>query len=658
MSVWMTEEVMRWALRFCSRRSQWTQRSFLVTASIKDTSFPSQLTQVWGTRQSQTCLARSLASSVRFYSQVSIHTEGLADPQLPDQSRKKTSAFCKKLECCASPSDVLDLTDQYAVTVRQISPCLNHMWSTCKKMSDEQQRYEMQLMFEHPAFVKLLQRAMDVVGQMPNKDVTYSLLSMVRLGVPQRSRVVQTFLRTCQEKMNDMDEKSLSILAACLEYMESSPNVIALKEGMRLVVEARLPGIKKVVALQTMMRMLGKDAPLPLRQKLQRKALSMSDQFSLPNTQHMISTMATMGFYSKPLLDVCIKKITENLHAVPFNRLYAVLYSCKDLRYRNLDLLTGTSDYFASMPDLWTNKQVLLFLSVFESLAFCPTALMEVYTERVITSPETLTLKDLLCILKVYSSLNYDLKHHRQQFLDSVSQALDSYLPKMSGFKLLTSVYYLIQLGHFPSAQLEQLLQSSTMEQFNNTPTAFLPKQERMFQMVDLCLRLDRPPLPRPLTVPPSVLGNPTLCSTPVNPWLSQSLQSILVDQADAKLEEMVMVENFYFIDGVITKPLPNQTPVPEASSCGEELSPAESSQRIAVICPSYSGFCYGTSNPRGQLAVKIRHLKVLGYDPVVVSQHELHSVSEEKRIEFLRGQIFPELHRPETQPEVEQLCS
>lgn len=41
----------------------------------------------------------------------------------------------------------------------------------------------------------------------------------------------------------------------------------------------------------------------------QEKALSMTDQFTLPNTQYMISTMATMGFYSKPLLEVCSKKI-------------------------------------------------------------------------------------------------------------------------------------------------------------------------------------------------------------------------------------------------------------------------------------------------------------------------------------------------------------
>lgn len=45
---------------------------------------------------------------------------------------------------------------------------------------------------------------------------------------------------------------------------------------------------------------------------VQGKALSMTDQFTLPNTQYMISTMATMGFYSKPLLDACSKKIIGN----------------------------------------------------------------------------------------------------------------------------------------------------------------------------------------------------------------------------------------------------------------------------------------------------------------------------------------------------------
>lgn len=40
---------------------------------------------------------------------------------------------------------------------------------------------------------------------------------------------------------------------------------------------------------------------------------------------------------------------------------------------------------------------------------------MEAYAEKVMENPDALTLQDLLCVLKVYSSLNFDLKHRRQQ---------------------------------------------------------------------------------------------------------------------------------------------------------------------------------------------------------------------------------------------------
>lgn len=672
-SVWVTEEVIRWSLRFCSRRYPWKQRSFLVTPSIKDTSLPSQqLAHSWGTKQSYTRLSSSLVSSVRFYSQGTIHNEELEEKErlsspvvesslsaeTPSEPRQRRSPFLDHLQRCRSPCDVLDLTCQTSPTVRQVSNCLSQMWATTKKMSDEQRRYELQLMFEHPAFEKLLQKAMKSVGQMRSEDIAYSLLGMVKLGVPQSSRVVQTFLRNCQEKLNDFDEKSLSVVASCLEHMKGSPNVGALKDGMRLVVEARLPGIKNVMTLQIMMRLLGKDAPLDLKRKLEGKALSMADQFSLPNTQYMITTMTTMGFYSKPLLDICSKKIIENINGIPFNRLYTVLQSCRELHYRDVDLLTGISDYVTSMIDIWSNKQVILFLSLFENLVFCPAALMEAFAEKVIDNPEALTLKDLLCLLKVYSYLNYDLQHHRQQFLDSLSRALDSYLPKMSSYELLKAVYYLCLLGHFPSAPLEKLLQSSTLELFSSTAPKFLQSQERMFQTVHLCLSLDRPVLPLPLTVPPSVLGDPVSRIPSVNPHLSQALQSILEDLADTVLQEMVVVENSYFVDAVITKLLPNQTETEESSFAGEECSPAESSQRIAVICAPYSGFCYGTSNPRGPLAIKIRHLKILGYNPVLLSEQQLKSEPEEKRADFLRGRIFPEHLTSDAQPKVEQLGS
>lgn len=658
MFVWVIEEVMRRSLPFCSCRSLWQQHSFRATMSIKEASFPGQLmAHIWATRQSQTSLSRSHVSSVRFYSQDRIHSEDLeAKEHLSSRQSQRTSPFYDRLQHCGSPTDVLDLTCKYAPTVRQVCHCLTHMWSTTKKMSEEKRRCELQLMFEHPAFHRLLQKAMNNLGQLRSSDLAYSLIGMVNLGVPQRSRVVQTYLRACQEKLNDFDEKDLSILATCLQHMKGSPNVDALKKSMRLVVEARLPTIKSVVALQTMMRLLGKDVPLDLKSKLERKALSMADEFTLPNSVYMISTMATMGFDSKPLLEVCTNIIKENLHGVPFSRLMAVLNSCRELRYRDFNLLTDISEYITSSVDIWTNKQLILFLFAFEKLVFCPTTLMEAFAAKVISHPEALTLKDLLCVLKVYSSLNHDLQHQRQQFLDSLSQALDSYLPKMSEFELLKTVYSLCLLGHFPSAPLEELLQSSRLEQFKTTGPTRLLRQERMFQTVNLCLSLDRPPLPQPLTVPKFVLGDPVASSPPANPWLLHSLRSVLQDQADTMLQELEVVESFYLIDGVITKPLPNQTSVTGASGHAEEASsPAESSQRIAVICEPHS-FCYGTSNPLGPVAVKVRHLKILGYDRVLVMDQRMQLMPETKRTEFLRRQIFPEHRESDAQLEMEQL--
>lgn len=209
---------MRRGVRFYSLRSLWQQPCFPGRTSIRQDNIPTQqVAHIWGTKQSHTCPSGSLARSVRFYSQDRIHSADLEDkePLLPplgesslptevqtDETalgqRQRSSPFYGHLQRCKSPSDVLDLTCQYAPTVHQVSNCLAHMWSTTKKMSDEQQRYELQLMFEHPAFDRLLRSAMKNVGHMRCDDIAYALSAMVKLGVPPRSRVVQTFLRNCQ----------------------------------------------------------------------------------------------------------------------------------------------------------------------------------------------------------------------------------------------------------------------------------------------------------------------------------------------------------------------------------------------------------------------------------------------------------------------------
>lgn len=59
--------------------------------------------------------------------------------------------------------------------------------------------------------------------------------------------------------------------------------------------------------------------------------------------------------------------------------------------------------------------------------------------------------------------------HLHCSFLDGVTQALCSYLPKIPAFELLRSVYYLSVLGCFPSAPLQQLMNEDTINQLKAT---------------------------------------------------------------------------------------------------------------------------------------------------------------------------------------------
>lgn len=203
-----TEGVWSRALRLCTRRSALKPSCFTIINPSKDASFQSQrLAYNINTRLS---FVGRCASSSRFFSQdrrygdLEDQAEGNLSPSVSETcetasvQRRRVSPFFSQLQRCGSPSDVLDLTCKYAPTPRQVSNCLTHMWSTTKKMSEEQRLYELQLMFEHPALDRLLQSSMKTVAHMNTEDIAYALLSMVNLGIPQRSRVVQTFLRHCQ----------------------------------------------------------------------------------------------------------------------------------------------------------------------------------------------------------------------------------------------------------------------------------------------------------------------------------------------------------------------------------------------------------------------------------------------------------------------------
>ncbi|XP_051761206.1 FAST kinase domain-containing protein 2, mitochondrial [Ctenopharyngodon idella] len=548
--------------------------------------------------------------------------------------KAERTPFYSHLQNCYCPTDVLDTLKQFPVSQQLISSIFTRIWESTKKMTDEQRRCELRLMFDHLGFEEVCERATTDAWRMRSEDLAYTLLAIVNLGVSQDTHVVQTLLRVIQERLNQFDIRSLSVLAACIREMENGRNVQALREALRLLLKDRIPEIQSVVVLQSMMRAVGKNSPIHLKKQLATKTLSLADEFSPPNTQYMFSSLAAMGLNFKPLLDVCSKNIAENVHEFPFGKLLSVLKSCHELRYRNYTLFSSVSEYMTNTFDMWSNKQVILILVSFEDLLFRPVVLLDAFAERIIQKPDSLTLKDLLSVLKVFSLLNHDLKEKKTEFLSSVVKVLESYLPKMSPTDLLKAVYYLALLEHIPQTLLDKLLQQETLDQIQKGKQS--NKVQRWLHTLDLCLRLDQPQLPPSLRSIPDLNFTVPAHDVPVNQEMLSAIRSIVGNDA---VQDSVLEQSIYFIDCVITLPHPKE------ETCGlraEDSGSPECARRIAVVCAPPTSFCFGTTHPRASLVIKLRHLEKLGYKPVLVPVHELNSKTEEEKIQMLQKLICP----------------
>ncbi|XP_077061478.1 FAST kinase domain-containing protein 2, mitochondrial [Siphateles boraxobius] len=576
---------------------------------------------------------------VRYYSQsghdVPIKQTAASTETSEPLDKAERAPVYSHLQNCFCPTDVLDTLKQFPASQHLISNIFTRIWESTKKLTDEQRSCELRLMYEHPGFEEVCERAVTEAWRMKSDDLAYSLLAIVNLGVSQNTRVVQTLLRVIQERLNQFDIKALSVLAGCIREMEDSRNVQAIKEALRLLLKDRIPEIQSVVVLQSMMRAVGKNSPIHLKKQLATKTLSLADEFSPPNSQYMFSSLASMGLNFKPLLDVCSKNIAENVHEFPFGRLLSVLKSCYELRYRNHTLFSSVSEYMANTFDMWSNKQVILILVTFEDLLFRPVVLLDVFAERIIGNPDSLTLKDLLSVLKVFSLLNHDLKEKKTEFLASLTKVLESYLPKMSSTDLLKAIYYLALLEHVPQTLLDKLLQQETLDQILQKGNRS-DKVQRWLHTLDLCIRLDQPQLPQSLRSIPDFHFTVPAHKVPVNQEMLSAIRSIVGNDA---VQDSVLEQSIYFIDCVIT--LPRQ----QEETCGlnaEDSGSHEFPQRIAVVCAPPTSFCFGTTHPRANLVTKLRHLEKLGYKPVLVPVLEINSKTEEEKIQMLQKLIFP----------------
>ncbi|XP_005520076.1 PREDICTED: FAST kinase domain-containing protein 2 [Pseudopodoces humilis] len=569
-------------------------------------------------------------------SQSSLEVEKLDDSGSfkPKHVVNHSDPFFTSLRKCTCPSDALDLASEAAVSIKHYTNCLTMAWRLFKNLSEEQQRYEKQLIFEHPAFRKLCQQLLRDARRMTRGDLVFSLHALVNIGVPQNTLLVQTLVRVCQEKLNQLDNRCISVLATTLAGMDKDKNVSALQAGLQLLVEQRISSIRDIFILQNLMKCLGKDAPVFLKKKLEMAVVREIDGLTFPNALRMFFALAAMSYCSLPILNPCSKKIQENVHDVPFRQLILILEACHTLKYRNVKLFSALADYVHSTAYLWDKRQIILFLSACETLGFQPTELLDIFAEKVTEDPDFLNLKNLLIVLRVYSRLNHVPRVQKHLFFETLHSCLNKYLPQISSTELLKAVYSLGILGYLPCRALDELLQKDSKDEL--TASDDLKEQNTvMLRCVKTCMELDSPSFTKPAFVLTENLS---------------SLVSLNLRKAQEALIELLGDENMfrqnvqlpyrYHIDFEIRMDSDRKKVLPIAPT---DDHPDSHVQRLAFLFAPMSAFCLGTTHPQGNLAMKKRHLNKLGYRVILIQNKKFQEMKNEDAIEFLKRKIYSE---------------
>ncbi|XP_006182197.1 FAST kinase domain-containing protein 2, mitochondrial isoform X1 [Camelus dromedarius] len=543
---------------------------------------------------------------------------------------KPTPVSCRKLsEKCNSLSDVLDLFSE-APTFPS-SNYFSAMWVIAKRMSDDQKRFEKQLMFNHPAFSQLCEHSMREAKIIHYNSLLFSLHAMVKLGIPQNTLLIQTLLRVVQERINECDEKCLSILSTILEAMEPCKNVDVLRAGLWMLVDQQVWKIEHVFTLQTVMKCIGKDAPIGLKRKLEMKALKELDQFSVLNSQHMFEVLAAMNYRSVILLNECSAMVTSNIHGCPLKMLINILQSCRDLRYLNMDLFKGIADYVATTFDIWKLKQVLFLLILFENFGFRPVGLMDLFMKKAADEPGFLNVKSLVSILNVYSSLNHLDTCQAREFLDVMTNALTGSLHHISSENLLNAVCSFCLMNHFPLAPVNQLLQKDIINEL--LTSGDVERNVHKLHILATCLKLDDAPYHKDIHL---ALPKPSLAPLQPNAKAVEALSSLL---GEGYFSKSVQLPHNYYIDFEIRMDTNRSQVLPFSDA--DVVTSATDIQRVAVLCVPKSTYCLGSTHPRGFLAMKMRHLKVMGFHVILINNWEMEKLEMKDAVTFLKTKIY-----------------
>ncbi|KAM6151953.1 FAST kinase domain-containing protein 2, mitochondrial [Erethizon dorsatum] len=579
----------------------------------------------------------SVGTSHNGLKKVNFHHEVSSEDVLSQEVKPTPINYTKLSEESNSLSDVLD-TFSKAPTFPS-SKYFLAMWTIAKRMSDDQRRCEKQLMFKHPAFNQLCEQMMRETKIMRYDHLLFSLHAIVKLGVFQNTLLVQTLLRVIQERINECDERGLSILSTVLEAMEPCKNVHTLRTGLWLLVDQQVWKIKHVFTLQTVMKYIGKDAPVALKRKLEMKALKELDSFSVLNSQHMFEVLSTMNHRSVILLNECSKMVLDNIHGCPIKIFINILQSCKGLRYHNSELFKGVADYVAATFDIWKLKQVLFLLVLFEKLGFRPIDLMNLFMKKIVEEPEFLNKKNIVPILHVYSSLNHTNQCQNEEFLEVLAGTLTDCLHCISTENLLDAVCSFCIMNYFPLAPIDRLLQKDVIDDL--LTSGDVGRNVHKLHVLDACLKLDHTSYHKAIdTALPPLPSSPSYPNAKVAEGLSR-----LLGGGKGFFSKDVQLPHNYHVDFEVRMEANRRQVlwfsdvyVPSAMNICYIYS---FSGLVAVLCVPRSVYCLDSSHPRGFFAVKLRHLNIMGFHVVLVKNWEMEKLKTEDAVTFLKTKIY-----------------
>ncbi|XP_075685984.1 FAST kinase domain-containing protein 2, mitochondrial [Rhinoderma darwinii] len=557
---------------------------------------------------------------------VSVHNDDSLEPDtgldVGNPRLQSTSTGPPKKSSCV---EVLDAFSGNSHSTHELYCGIMDLWNILAyknkfKLSD------MQLISEHPNFFNICYEVMKSAPSMPNKFLVCSLWVFGSLKVNQKTRLIQTLLNVCQQRLSTFKVEEISVLAKCLKMMESDKNVDVLNSGLCLLLELKCEAIKDVATLQNLMRI----APAHIIPKFEEKALQMIDKFTVSQCFIMFSVLAEINLHSKSLLDSCSDRLIDCLDELSCKRIVRLTDCCITLLYCNEKLLSAVGDNIMNNVYMWDTWQISMVLRSMAFLYFRHVPLLDYFADKLMQDSESLRINNLVIAAKVFSLVNHLPEGKGDKFLETLNTVLDLYINSMKKKELLKTVYNLCLLGLVSRSAINRLLEDKCfLSTMDNVEKSYLSH-------IKLCLLLEMGSSPFSIQdlkkVPSNHSPSVMMCHT----FLQNYFKNPTLYQ------ENVQFPQSYFIDFVFTLDREKSKLVPTEDM--QNFENDDNITRIAVLCCTANAFALGSLHPVGKIALKIRHLKSFGFTVVVVPVNQFIMLTEAKKVEFLRENIFKKI--------------